>query len=146
MSDMARGLGDEYQLIHAAPTVEEYLELRERSGLTPRTLEQAAVGLQGSWVACHIVYEPTGRAVAMGRVLGDGGWYFHVVDLAVLPEHQRRGLGDAVLTALLHHVQTHAPAGAYVSLLADPPGRRLYARHGFTDTAPHSIGMALRMT
>src|SRR4029450_6368870 len=109
MSDMARGLVDEYQLIPAAPTVEEYLELRERSGLTPRTLEQAAVGLQGSWVVCHIVYEPTGRAVAMGRVLGDGGWYFHVVDLAVLPEHQRRGLGDAVLTALLHHVQTHAP-------------------------------------
>ena len=58
MSDMARGLVDEYQLIHAAPTVEEYLELRERSGLTPRTLEQAAVGLQGSWAACHIVYEP----------------------------------------------------------------------------------------
>jgi len=34
----------------------------------------------------------------MGRVIGDGGWYFHIVDMAVLPEHQRRGLGDAVLT------------------------------------------------
>jgi hypothetical protein len=28
----------------------------------------------------------------MGRVIGDGGWYFHVVDMAVLPEHQRRDL------------------------------------------------------
>jgi ribosomal protein S18 acetylase RimI-like enzyme len=67
------------------------------------------------------------------------------VDIAVLPEHQRRGLGDAVLTALLHHVQDHAPAGAHVSLLADPPGRRLYARHGFVGTAPDSIGMALQL-
>ena len=92
-----------------------------------------------------MVHEPTGQVVAMGRVLGDGGWYFHVVDMAVLPAHQRRGLGDAVLTALLHHVRDHAPAGAHVNLLADPPGRRLYARHGFKDTAPDSIGMALQL-
>ena len=26
-----------------------------------------------------------------------------------------------------------------------PPGRRLYARHGFAETAPGSIGMALRL-
>jgi ribosomal protein S18 acetylase RimI-like enzyme len=78
----------------------------------------------------------------MGRVLGDGGWYFHIVDMAVLPAHQRRGLGDAVLTALLEAIRRKAPAGAYVNLLADPPGRRLYERHGFRDTAPGSIGMA----
>lgn len=127
-----------------APTVEDYLELRKRSGLTPRTGSRRW-RLLGSWFACHVVHERTGQVVAMGRVLGDGGWYFHVVDMAVLPEHQRRGLGDAMLTALLHHVQDHAPAGAHVSLLADPPGRRLYARHGFTDTAPDSIGMALQL-
>ena len=102
--------------------------------------------LQGSWVACHITYEPTGQTVGMGRVLGDGGWYLHVVDMAVLPEHQRRGLGDAMLGALLERIRAQAPPGAYVNLLADPPGRRLYARHGFTGTAPHSIGMALRLT
>jgi GNAT superfamily N-acetyltransferase len=79
----------------------------------------------------------------MGRVVGDGGWYFHVVDMAVLPDHQRRGLGDAVLTYLLEQIHARAPEGAFVSLLADPPGRPLYARHGFVESAPHSIGMAL---
>ena len=79
----------------------------------------------------------------MGRVIGDGGWYFHVVDMAVLPDHQRRGLGSAVLTYLLEQIRARAPKGAFVSLLADPPGRRLYARHGFVESAPDSIGMAL---
>jgi GNAT superfamily N-acetyltransferase len=90
----------------------------------------------------HVLCEVEAKTVGMGRLLGDGGWYFHVADMAVLPEHQRRGLGDAILTALLERIRRGAPAGAHVNLIADPPGRRLYARHGFTPTAPDSIGMA----
>jgi len=34
----------------------------------------------------------------MGCVIGDGGWWcFHINDMAVLAEHQRRMLGDALL-------------------------------------------------
>ncbi|WP_206330443.1 GNAT family N-acetyltransferase [Modestobacter sp. KNN46-3] len=131
-----------YELRDVAPQVEEYLTLRRRSGLSPKTSNQATAALSGSWAAASVVH--SGTAVAMGRVIGDGGWYFHVVDMAVLPEHQRRGLGDAVLTRLLARIAAVAPPNAYVNLLADPPGRRLYARHGFVETAPDSIGMALR--
>ena len=74
--------------------------------------------------------------VGMGRVIGDGGWYFHVVDMAVLPDHQRRGPGDLILTALLDRIRRDAPAGAYVTLLADPPGRNLYAKHGSATPRP----------
>lgn len=81
--------------------------------------------------------------VAMGRVIGDGGWYFHIVDIAVLPEHQRRGLGDLVLSWLLARIRETAPANPYISLLADEPGRRLYLRHNFVPTAPNSVGMAI---
>ena len=63
--------------------------------------------------------------------------------MAVLPEHQRRGLGSAVLDHLLQEVRARAPQGAYVNLLADPPGRPLYAKHGFDETAPDAIGMGL---
>ena len=86
-----------------------------------------------------------GPPVGMGRVIGDGGWYLHVVDIAVLPEHQRRGLGDAILTALLDRIRAAAPGGAFVNLLADPPGRHLYERHGFTPTAPGSVGMGVTL-
>lgn len=133
---------DDYILSPDAPTVEEYLRLRAESGLTPRTRAQAEAAIPGSWATCTVRHRESGEAVA-DRVIGDGGWYFHVVDMAVLPAYQRRGLGDAVLSALRQRIEDAAPPGAYVTLMADAPGRRLYERHGFVDTAPRSVGMAL---
>lgn len=140
---MSNPLPDGYRLVDGPPSVTDYLELRVRAGLSPKRDDQAAASLPGSWAACHVLHDGDDHAVAMGRLIGDGGWYFHVVDMAVLPEHQRHGLGSAVLDDLLEEVHRRAPRGAYVNLLADPPGRPLYARHGFAETAPDAIGMGL---
>ena len=133
-----------YRLVWSAPPIADYLRLRVAAGLSPRTREQAVPAVAGGWAACHVVHDSTDEVVGMGRLIGDGGWYFHVVDMAVIPEHQRRGLGDLVLGSLLDLIQATAPPNPYVTLLADPPGRRLYERHGFTQTAPDSVGMVLR--
>lgn len=139
-------LRDGYRMVEGEPAVDDYLELRSLSGLSTRRRDQVVAAIGGAWAAVHVVHEggPPGseRAVAMGRVIGDGGWCFHVVDMAVLPEHQRRGLGDSVLSSLLEKIRHRAPPGAFVTLLGDPPGLKLYERHGFLPTAPHSIGMA----
>lgn len=132
-----------YRLENGPPGLDDYLTLRARSGLSRRRREQASAGLGGGWAAVRAVHEGTGSTVGMGRIIGDGGWYFHILDMAVLPEHQRRGLGDAMLRALLETVRRRAPDGAFVTLLADAPGRVLYERHGFVPTAPRSIGMAV---
>ena len=131
-----------YKLSMTAPPVDAYLRLRQEAGLSPKTRDQAVAALPGSWAACHVMKDGDGEVVGMGRLLGDGGFYFHVVDMAVLPEHQRHGLGDAMLRALLRRIRETTPAGAYVSLMADPPGRRLYERNGFRETAPNRVGMA----
>lgn len=131
-----------YRLEEGVPTVDRYLALRSRAGLSPKNADQALAALSGSWCAYRVTHLATDEVVAMGRVIGDGGWYFHIVDMAVLPDHQRQGLGDALLAALLQHIADRAPAGAFVNLLADEPGRRLYERHEFTYTAPKSLGMA----
>ena len=136
---------DGYRVIMSAPTVSDYLGLRRDSGLSPKTEEQARPALVGSWAICHVVHEASGETVGMGRLLGDGGWYFHVVDMAVLPTHQRRGIGDLVLSTLVALIRKAAPSGAVVNLLADLPGRRLYERHGFIETAPGSIGMESKL-
>lgn len=132
----------EYRLEEGVPTVDRYLDLRARAGLSPKNTDQALAALSGSWCAYRVRHLVTNEVVAMGRVIGDGGRYFHIVDMAVLPDHQRQGLGDALLTALLRHIGDRAPGGAFVNLFADEPGRRLYERHGFTYTAPKSLGMS----
>jgi ribosomal protein S18 acetylase RimI-like enzyme len=131
-----------YRLVEGPPALADYLSLRLRAGLSPKTAQQAEAALRGSWCAAH-VHDVNGATVGMGRVLGDGGWYFHIADMAVLPEHQRRGIGDAILTALIVRIRQAAPPEPYISLLADEPGRKLYARHGFIPTAPDSVGMRL---
>ncbi|WP_372594217.1 GNAT family N-acetyltransferase [Actinotalea sp.] len=130
-----------YQLSRTPPTIEDYLHVRASSGLSPKSVPQGEGALAGSW--CWSVVRHDGRAVAMGRVIGDGGWYFHVADMATLPEHQGRGLGRRVLTDLLAQIEEAAPEGAYVTLMADEPGRRLYASMGFVEAAPESLGMRL---
>ena len=131
-----------YTLVPTNPGVEDYLRLRLESGLSPKTRPQAEASVRGGWAAVHAVEARSGTTVGMARLISDGGWYFHVIDVAVLPPHQRRGIADAMLTHLLALVRWTAAPGAYVSLMADAPGRGLYARHGFTDSAPHSVGMA----
>jgi len=140
-----RALPAGYRLAEGPPSVADYLHLRVSTGLSPRRRDQAEAALAGSWAAVHVAHELDGTTVGMGRLLGDGGWYFHVVDMAVLPGHQRRGLGDVILSELLERIRREAPAGAHVNLIADGRRHRLYARHGFAPTAPASIGMALTL-
>lgn len=132
-----------YRLVVEPPSVDDYLRLRKESGLSERTREEAESGIRGGWASAIVVHVESGETVGMGRVVGDGGTYFVIIDMAVLPQHQRKGIGDAIMTALLAEIRETSP-GALVSLLADPPGRRLYARHGFVESAPGSIGMWLR--
>lgn len=130
-------------VLHAAPpAVADYLRLRRETGLRPRTTAQAAAVLVGSWSACHVT-APDGTAAAMGRIVGDGGWYFVVADMATSPGHQRRGLGRAVLDHLLADVARRAPDDAYVSLTTEAAGRALYQRAGFTPLSPDQTGMQL---
>ena len=132
---------DPYVLVPSAPGVTEYLRLRRDSGLSPKTPEQAGYAVTNSWAFCHVRHSETSDVVAMGRLLGDGGWYFHVADMATLPDHQRQGLGRRVLEWLMRQVAERAPADPYVTLLADEPGRPLYRSLGFVESAPESLGM-----
>lgn len=133
----------DYNLVARTPSVSEHRELRRLSGLSEKTEEASVRGLKGTLFA--VVIEHAGVAVGMGRVIGDGGTAYQIVDIAVLPEHQKQGLGKRIVEALVDWLHASAPKSAYVSLIADGPAKDLYAKYGFAPTAPVSIGMYLRI-
>ncbi|MGX9189344.1 GNAT family N-acetyltransferase [Stenotrophomonas sp. Ker107b] len=121
------------------PSVEEYRALRVLAGLSPKTAEAAARGLPNTIFGVSM--REGDRLLAMGRIIGDGGCFLQVVDIAVVPGRQGQGLGKAVMQQLDDWLRGHA-VGAYVSLIADGQAHRLYAQFGFALTAPRSVGMA----
>jgi GNAT superfamily N-acetyltransferase len=133
---------DGYEMWIETPTVEEYRRLRVVSGLSAKSLEAAEAGLPNTCFA--VVIRKDREAVGMGRVIGDGGLFYQVVDIAVDPAHQGKGLGKAIVGRLVEYLRDAALPGTYVSLIADGEAHRLYAQYGFEPTAPASIGMWLR--
>jgi ribosomal protein S18 acetylase RimI-like enzyme len=121
------------------PAIDTYRHLRVATGLSPKPLEAAAAGLPNSWHGVTVHHGA--ETVGMGRVIGDGGCFFQIVDICVLPDHQGRGLGKLIMTELTAELERRAPAGAYLSLIADGDARHLYAKFGFTETAPESVAM-----
>jgi ribosomal protein S18 acetylase RimI-like enzyme len=129
---------DGVEIVDRAPTPEELARLRASAGMGSPRAAATRAGVAGSWFAVTAV-TAAGRAVGIGRLVGDGALFLQVVDVAVDPRHQRHGIGSAILRRLLEQVDRHAP-DAYVSLVAEPPGQALYRRFGFVDVSP-SLGM-----
>jgi len=78
-----------------------------------------------------VVAEHRGATVGMGRLVGDGGIYFYVQDVAVLPEHQGRGVGRRIVDELVAWAGRHAPDRAFLGLFAAAGTDGFYRRHGF---------------
>lgn len=129
-----------YSFSFDVPTVDDYRRLRAAAGLSPRSLTAAAAGLANT--AIGVVVRQGHEAVGMGRVIGDGGLFYQLVDIAVDPHHQGRGIGKWIVQELIEELKRIVPAEAYVSLIADGQANSLYAQYGFKPTAPDSIGMA----
>ncbi|MEX0661547.1 MAG: GNAT family N-acetyltransferase [Balneolaceae bacterium] len=136
-------LPDNYKITTDVPKIDTYRMLREQSGLSPKSEEAARLGLKGTLFSVQIFYEDD--PVGMGRLIGDGGCHFQIVDMAVLPAHQGKGLGKEIMKELSDYIDQHLPDTAYISLIADGPADKLYAKFGFEYTAPASVGMYRRV-
>ncbi|MBH2072050.1 MAG: GNAT family N-acetyltransferase [Burkholderiales bacterium] len=131
-----------YTIRLAIPAIATYQLLRVAAGLSAKSTEAAAKGLPNSLFAVQVLLGD--EVVGMGRIIGDGGCFFQVVDIAVLPAHQGKGLGKLIMREVRQFIDSDVPESAYVSLIADGQAQDLYAQFGFRHTAPASVGMALK--
>jgi ribosomal protein S18 acetylase RimI-like enzyme len=129
----------QYTIVHEVPTVQDYLRLRKESGLSEKSMEAAERGLKNSLFAVSIYDGET--LIGMGRVIGDDGCFYQIVDIAVNPHYQGQGLGKQIMQEIMGYLQNSVPNSAYVSLIADAPADKLYEKFGFLYTYPKSHGM-----
>lgn len=130
-------------LILEVPGNNECRAPRTVAGLSPMTEEGAATGLPASWISICVRHE--GGLIGMGRVVGDGGLFLFVVDIAVTPAWQGKGLGRRIMQALMDDIRARAPSRIVIGLIADGTAHELYAKFGFRQVAPHAQGMLLRL-
>ena len=136
-----------YQMQYSTPTVETYIALRARTGLTPKTPEAAIVGLANTLFAVQVAPSSSpDTVIGMGRMIGDGGCFFQVADMAVEPSHQGKGVGKMIMKEMKKWMDNNVPKSGVVLLFADGKANELYKQFGFVETsglARSSVGMAL---
>lgn len=132
-------MSDTIELVETFPGIDDYLRMRIAAGMHAMSREAATRALPNTLHGVHL--ERDGEVVAMGRIIGDNGCFFTVVDIAVIPELQGRGLGKRIMTALDAWLQRNVPPSAYVTLIADGDAKYLYAQFGFVESAPVAVNM-----
>ena len=102
----------------------EVCRLLEAAPLGQREPERLQKASEGSYAVCCAFSGE--QLVGFVRALSDGVCQSAIYDLAVLPKYQRKGIGTAILEAILAHL----PKGN-VMLYTDEKSEAFYRKAGF---------------
>lgn len=83
------------------------------------------------------------KAVAMGRIVGDGHQYFYLQDMIVNPAYQQQGLCQRITEHLTSKVKGIAEPGAFFGLMAAANVADIYKKHGFIERPANMPGMVM---
>ncbi len=128
-------------LVERVPTVEEYMSFRKIIGWDNISEEGSRLGPDHSLHA--VCAECDGRLIGFGRVVGDGVKHFYIVDMIVLPEFHKLGIGSRIMENLMGYISDHAEKGSFVGLMAAKGASRFYEKFGFKVRSQEMPGMCM---
>ena len=129
----------QYQIEERIPTLEEYRKLCEAVGWGQFVnFEAAPIALLNSVYSVVAVHQE--EIVGMGRIVGDGGIFYYIQDVVVLPTFQGQGIGHALMEQLVNYVGKNGPEKAFLGLFAAEGKEAFYKRYGFEQ---HRGGMSI---
>jgi GNAT superfamily N-acetyltransferase len=112
----------------------ELSELYRIAPLGDKPPDRLAVVYGNSMFCCLVRHGQ--RLVGAGRALADGLDAAYIADVAVHPDHQGRGLGQAIVRSLVRQCDGHRK----IILYANPGAEPFYKRLGFL---PMTTAMAI---
>lgn len=126
------------------PTIAEHHGLSNHVGWADSfRWEAMAASLAGSCCGT-VVFDGIGQLVGMGRVVGDGAYFFYLQDIAVAPDHRGAGLGARIIDRLLDQIAARAGGDTFVGLFATDRAGPMYRRAGFTSDGMTGMWQMLR--
>ncbi len=122
---------------------ETYFRLRECVGWNNFSEQQAREAISRS--AYTVTAQSMGETVGMARLLGDGMYYI-IADVIVMPAHQGKGLGTALMRMLLAYVEQSLceNARASIQLIAEQGKEAFYETLGFKRIPHEFCGSGMR--
>lgn len=128
-----------YKILKRLPTVEEFHKLHVAVGWDNVDKKATEFGLHNSLFSVCVVHK--GEVIGCGRVIGDGGVYFYIQDIIVLPEFQGKKIGEKIMDEVMKYLKKTARPNAFIGLMAAKRVSRFYERYGFTKRPSNRPGM-----
>ncbi|AOZ90842.1 GNAT family N-acetyltransferase [Paenibacillus crassostreae] len=123
-------MNSEYKTLNRVPTIKEYINLCNAVGWKDyMNFDVAEESLAQSLFTVVIQYED--QIIGMGRVIGDGKIYFYIQDVAIIPEHQNKGVGNLIMSAITGFLKENAPEKSFVGMFASQGKETFYQKYGF---------------
>lgn len=126
---------------HRQATADEYLQLRETIGWP--LPDRKSVDTSLAQTLHSVCLESAGNLVAYGRVVGDGGIYFYIQDIIVVPDFRGQGLADIVMIELINYIDKQAPKEAFVGLFSVKGIETFYEKYGFKRRPDDTFGCGM---
>ena len=134
----------EYRIEKRSPTVSEFNSLRQLAGWPRFEESRAQKGLDNSLFSVCILHQANGLA-GFGRIVGDGAIYLHISDVIVHPDHQRKGIGKMIMTALMAWADEVAGQNTNIGLMCSKGREKFYAELGFIERPNEKFGAGMIM-
>lgn len=124
-------------------SVVDYNYLRKSVGWDVMPEKKAQDGILGS--AYLVSANINDNTIGMARVITDGGCVAYIVDVIVLPEYQRQGIGKAMLTMIMTYLWDNMEQGDifYVGLMAAKGKEAFYKQFGFMERPNEHLGAGM---
>ncbi len=120
-------------------TVGEYQMLRATTNWHSIQDGQVEIALKQDLFS--VVVSKEGKALGMGRVIGDGAVYFYIQDVIVHPEYRGMGIGKLLMQAIEKYLNKAIGHNAFVGLMAAKGVEGFYKSFGYETRQQDSPGM-----
>ena len=106
-------------------------KLRNSAGWPKMHLKQIETGLRNSIFI--VAARDNDISVGMARIVSDGGYVYFIVDVLVLPEYQRKGIGNHMMEKIMEYIQNKLDDGycIQIDLLVAKGKENFYEKFGF---------------